>query len=87
MIKWCDKENSDNVNPYILKQLKNRVEQKELKYAPNHIEIEINKLPPIDVYKRNFGGYGQACKELGIDPIYNKGITIDFFQKKNKIEE
>ena len=87
MIKWCDKENSDNVNPYILKQLKNRVEQKELKYAPNHLEIEINKLPPIDVYKRNFGGYGQACKELGLEPIYNKGITKDFFRKKNSIEE
>ena len=87
MIKWCDKENSDKVNPYILKQLKNRVDQKQLKYAPNHIEVEINKLPPIDVYKRNFGGYGQACKELGLEPIYNKGITKDFFRKKNSIEE
>ena len=87
LIKWCDKENSDKVNPYILKQLENRVQQKQLKYAPNHIEVEINKLPPIDVYKRNFGGYGQACKELGLEPIYNKGITKDFFQKKNSIEE
>lgn len=87
LIKWCYKENSDKVNEYILKQLKNRVDQKELKYAPNHLEIEINKLPPIDVYKRNFGGYGQACKELGLEPIYNKGITKDFFRKKNSIEE
>ncbi len=87
LIKWCDKENSDKVNPYILKQLKNRVQQKQLKYAPNHIEVEINKLPPIDVYKRNFGGYGQACKELGLEPIYSKGITKDFFHKKNSIEE
>jgi len=87
LIKWCDKESSDKVNPYILKQLKDRVDQKQLKYAPNHLEIEINKLPPIDVYKRNFGGYGQACKELGLEPIYNKGITKDFFQKKNSIEE
>ena len=87
LIKWCYKENSDKVNEYILKQLKNRVDQKELKYAPNHLEIEINKLPPIDIYKRNFGGYGQACKELGLEPIYNKGITKDFFRKKNSIEE
>tara|TARA_Y100000592_G_C5481587_1_gene325907 strand:+ start:5062 stop:5988 length:927 start_codon:yes stop_codon:yes gene_type:complete len=87
LIKWCYKENSDKVNEYILKQLKNRVEQKELKYAPNHLEVEINKLPPIDIYKRNFGGYGQACKELGLEPIYNKGITKDFFRKKNSIEE
>jgi len=87
MIKWCNEESSDIVNEYIIKQLKNRIERKQLKYAPNHLEIELNKLPPIDIYKRNFGGYGQACKELGLEPIYNKGITEDFFQTKNKIEE
>ena len=48
MIKWCDKESSTIVSEYILKQLKNRVDQKQLIYAPNHLEIEINKLPPID---------------------------------------
>ena len=87
LIKWCNKEDSNEVNPYILKQLKDRVDDKQLTYAPNHLEVEINKLPPIDVYKRNFGGYGQACKELGLEPIYNKGITKDFFRKKNLIEE
>lgn len=87
MIKWCNKESSDLVNEYILKQLKSRVEQKQLNYAPNHLEIELNKLPPIDIYKRNFGGYGQACKQLGLEPMYSKGITNDFFQKKDKIEK
>ena len=87
MIKWCNQSNEKEVKEYILKQLKNRVEQKELKYAPNHLEVEINKLPPIDVYKRNFGGYGQACKELGLEPLYDKGVEKGFFRKNNVIEE
>ena len=88
MIKWCHThDNKEDIKEYILKQLKNRIEQKQLKYAPNHLEIEINKLPPVDVYKKNFGGYGQVCKALGHEPIYDKGITSKFFQKKDSIEE
>jgi len=88
MIKWCyQHKDKEEVKEYILKQLKNRIDQKELKYAPNHLEIEINKLPPIDMYKYNFGGYVQACQGLGVKPLYDKGITKDFFQKKNSVEE
>lgn len=88
MIKWCNThDNKEDIKEYILKQLKNRIDQKQLKYAPNHLEIEINKLPPIDMYKYNFGGYVQACQGLGVKPLYDKGITKDFFQKKNSIEE
>lgn len=88
MIKWCNKtEDKQQVKEYIIKQLKNRVDQKKLKYAPNHLEIEINKLPPIDLYKENFGGYGQACKELGLEPIYWQGIKQDFFKENNLIEK
>jgi len=73
MIKWCNThDNKEDIKEYILKQLKNRVDKNNSEYCPNHLEIEINKLPPIDVYKDNFGGYGQACKALGLEPIYNK---------------
>ena len=54
---------------------------------PNHLEIEINKLPPIDVYKDNFGGYGQACKELGLEPIYSKGINKDLLKEDPNVKE
>tara|TARA_R100000808_G_C2138375_1_gene146417 strand:+ start:858 stop:1799 length:942 start_codon:yes stop_codon:yes gene_type:complete len=88
MLKWCNThKDKKEVKEYILRQLKNRIEKNKLEYGPNHLEIELNKLPPIDLYKNNFGGYGQACKELGLEPIYNKGITQNFFRKKNSIEE
>lgn len=88
MIKWCKESNEKElVKEYILKQLRLRVEKHELKYAPNHLEIEINKLPPIDVYKDNFGGYGQACKELGLEPIYNKGINKNLLKEDSNIKE
>jgi len=87
MVKWCNQANKKEVKEYILRQLKNRVEQKQLKYAPNHLEVEINKLPPIELYKSNFGGYGQACKQLGLEPLYDKGIEQGFFRKNNLIED
>ena len=88
MIKWCNThDNKEEIKEYILKQLKTRVEKNKSTYAPNHLEIEINKLPSIDIYKDNFGGYGQACKELGLEPIYNKGIQKDLLEKNSKIEE
>ena len=88
MIKWCNTHNNkEDIKEYILKQLKNRVDKNKSKYCPNHIEIEINKLPPIDLYKRNFGGYGQACKKLGLEPMYNKGITKDLYKKNINAEQ
>ena len=87
MIKWCEQcKEKDLVKEYILKQLRLRIEKNKYKYAPNHIEIEINKLPPIDIYKRNFGGYGQACKELGLEPLYSKGVNKNLLEKSSKIE-
>lgn len=87
MIEWCNNTNSNEVKEYIINQLKNRVKNKELKYAPNHLELEVHNLPPVDLYKKNFGGYGQACKELGLEPIYSKGIKQGFFRKNNLIDE
>ena len=88
MIKWCYlNKGKQEVKDYILKQLSIRVKDKQLKYAPNHLEIEINNLPPIDVYKDNFGGYGQACQELGLELIYDSAIKQNIFQGKPEIEE
>jgi len=88
MIEWCQTHNNkEDVKEYILRQLKIRIDNKKLKYGPNHLEIEISKLPPIDIYKDIFGGYGQACKELGLEPVYNKGINKDLFRVDPKIEE
>ncbi len=88
MIEWCNTHNNkEDIKEYILKQLRIRVEKNKSKYCPNHIEIEINKLPTIDTYKRNFGGYGQACQRLGLEPIYNKGIKQNILQQNDKIKE
>mgnify|MGYP002633682432 CR=1 FL=1 len=88
MVEWCNTHsNKEDIKEYILKQLRIRIKDKKLKYGPNHLEIEISKLPPIDIYKDIFGGYGQACKELGLEPLYNKGINKNLFEKNSKVEE
>lgn len=87
MIKWCNlNKGNPEVKEYIIQQLKNRVDNKKLKYAPNHLELEINNLPPIDAYKDNFGGYGQACQQLGLEPIYSSGIKHNILKAESKIE-
>lgn len=90
MLKWCRlNKGNQEVKEYILRQLKNRIDNKQLKYAPNHLELIINDLPSIDIYKDNFGGYEQACQELGLEPLYNKGIRNEkiFLSLNKKMEQ
>lgn len=81
LIKWCEKEDKVKVKEYIIKKLKARIQDKKLKRAPNHLEIKISKLPPIDIYKKIFGSYGKACKSLNIEPLYGSGIDPVFLDK------
>lgn len=88
MLKWCKlNKGNEEVKEYILKQLNNRVINKKLEYAPNHLELEINNLPPIDLYKDNFGGYVQACQRLGLEPLYSQGIKQNLLEQKEEIEK
>ena len=71
---------------YALKKLKQRIELKSLKYAPNHLELKINKLPDIDVYKYAFGSYGAACKAAGVRPLHGSAIDENFFKEDEHFE-
>lgn len=83
MVQWLIK-NKDNklAKHYAVSELKNRVEEKGLLKAPNHIELQIYDLPPIDSYKMLFGSYTEACRASGVEPIFNKRICKDFYSNK-----
>ena len=80
LLQWCRQERSDVVGEYIVKKLKQRINSKELKYAPSHLELRNAQLPPIDVYKNIFGSYSVACDMAGVKPMFNKAINKTFFQ-------
>jgi hypothetical protein len=84
LLEWCEIAPNEEVGPYILKQLKNRIKEKQLEYAPCHLELTQRELPPIDIYKKIFGSYSAACEAAEVEPIYNKQIKKQFFASSEK---
>ena len=87
MIKWCNKADKPAVQEYIIKQLENRIKRKQLKYAPNHLEIELNKLPPIKIYQKAFGSYFAACEMLNIRPLFSQTMLKAFPEEEEYLED
>ena len=87
LIKWCMSQSKEVAGEYALKKLKQRIKLKGLQYAPNHLELKINKLPDIDVYKYAFGSYTKASKEAGVKPLHRSKIDEDFFKEDKYFED
>ena len=80
MREWCEKAEKSEVKNYILEVLARRIKLKNWEYAPNHLELYKSKLPDIDLYKKYYGGYNKACKEIGLEPLLNKPLTKEFLK-------
>jgi hypothetical protein len=85
--KWVDITEDEEVKDIILKMLKDRIVSKDLKYAPNHLDLLLNNFPSINIYKRYFGSYNEACRRLQVEPIYNKAISKKFFMYDKNLKE
>lgn len=82
LIEWCNSTDSAEVAKYIRKLLSLRIAEKKLSFAPSHLELEINKLPSVDIYKSIFGSYSKVCDEIGATPLFTKGIRQETFNEK-----
>ena len=87
LIKWCFQEDKRVVKPYVIKKLKERIKAKDLNKGPNHLELKIAGLPDIDVYKHLFGSYSAACEKAGVEPLFTKRVSPDFFTEHQKFED
>lgn len=81
LIQWCNREDPEIVKDYIKKILRDRIIDKNLNFAPSHIELEVHKLPTVDIYKSIFGSYSNVCKELGVELLFDRGVNEDFINK------
>lgn len=79
LIEWSLKSNQKEVKDYLIKILKDRKEDKKIKFSLSEIELELCDFPTIDVYKKVFGSYSHLCKEIGFENHLNKNIPSDFF--------
>jgi len=87
LLKWCKQQPKDVTAEYALKKLKERIDDKKLKFAPNHLELKISQLPDIDVYKYAFGSYSSACQKLNTKPLQHKKIDETFFKEDEFFED
>ncbi len=84
---WAESANPHEVREVMLRQLKARIAGKELKYGPSYLELKTNGLPTINMFKRFFGSYSNACNELNVEPLYNKGLVNNFFDKNSELKD
>ena len=87
MIKWCNASDPLEVKEYLGHQLKHRIDLKSLEFAPCHLDMRTKKLPPLSFYKKIFGSYSTACDAHGVEPLYNKGLPVNFWEENEEIEE
>jgi hypothetical protein len=86
-IAWSENAPEDEVRESMLNQLKARIEGKKLPYAPSHLELTLNKLPSIDLFKKFFGSYSKACQEINVEPLYDRNIPRNFFDKEEELDD
>lgn len=86
LMEWIDKSPDKEVKEYIAKLLIHRVQEKGLDYGPTQLELITSGLPPIDIYKKHFGSYTEACKQCGIEPLFNKNLPKEFNNDYSKVK-
>ena len=80
LLKWCHAALPENVKEYCLKKLKKRIKDKDLKFAPTHLELLLSELPTVDIYKKFFTSYSHACKQAGLTPMLHRKLPENFFE-------
>ena len=79
LIEWSQNADKEEVKKVLLDELQFRIKDKDWQYAPNHLELKLCKLPPIDLYRDFFGSYNKACELLKIKPLFEKQMMKGFF--------
>lgn len=77
-IAWENTQNTETVKQKCLEMVRDRVSNKNYKYAPFHNEIKTLSLPPINIIKKHFGSYNSFCKDINKEPLFNKNIIKNF---------
>lgn len=82
LIEWSLKSNRKEVKDYLMKILKDRKEDKKIKFSLSEIELELCDFPTINVYQKVFGSYSKVCQEIDFYNFSNQNIPVDFFEDK-----
>lgn len=78
LMEWIGKTDDEEVKDYIGDLLKKRISDKNLDYGPTNLELISSGLPSIDVYKKYFGSYTDACDKCDVKPLLSEGLPKNF---------
>ena len=81
LLVWEKNADSQLVKAKCLELLSKRIEEKGYEYAPFHNELKTLELPPIDIFKKHFKSYSKACRAINKEPIFNKPMPFEFYDK------
>jgi len=87
LLEWCKSESPSIVKPYIIQALSTRIKEKKWKKAPPHLELELRFLPSINIYKKLFNSYTNACVEADTSPFYTQLLPSNFFKKSTNFDD
>jgi len=82
LLLWEKNADSQLVKAKCLELLAKRIEEKGYDYAPFHNELKTLDLPPIDVFKKHFKSYSKACRAIDKEPVFNKPMPFEFYDKE-----
>jgi len=70
LMEWCEKAKSSEVKEYISKKLEYRINAKNLKVGPCHLELSLHMMPDIEIFQKHFGSYTNACNQHAVQPMF-----------------
>lgn len=77
-LKWEKNETQEIVKSKCIEILKDRIDSRNYHFAPFHNELVTLEMPSLDIYKKYFNSYTNACRLLNIEPLFNKNIPAEF---------
>lgn len=83
LVVWLQKKDPKTQKEYIIDLLLKEKEYKQLKYAPNYIDLYFSKrIPDMDILKVLCGSYYKLCERAGLKVFYDKKLPENFFSEK-----
>ena len=83
--QWCNAqilkgtEYATLARTYVFNKIKDRIEEKELKFAPPHLEFKHSFLPDLSTVRKLFGSYSHLSKELKKEPLFGAKLPKGFW--------
>ena len=78
--------NAGEFTAHHIKLLHKRTMEKAIDYGPTELELVSAGLPSIDLYKKYFGSYTEACEEIGVKPLLGSKLPKEFFNDYSNVK-